>query len=281
MKFGVLMFCTDESIDPRELGRAAEDEGFESLFVPEHTHIPTSRATAYPGGGELPREYTRTLDPFVTLTAVAAVTEHLRLGFGICLLVERDPIITGKEVASLDLLSSGRVLFGVGAGWNREEMADHGTDPTTRFDLLTERIEAVKRIWTEDEAAYQGKHVAFDPIWSWPKPVQRPHPPVLVGGEAPSAIDRVLAHGDEWLPRGRVPDLEARVEDLHRRTEQLGRPRLPVSVFGADPSPERIESYAAAGVTRCILPLPSAPADDVLPVLRSHARLVENFNADH
>ncbi len=277
MDFGVFMFSTDEAMHPRELGRAVEDHGFDSLFLPEHTHIPTSRESPYPGGGELPREYLRTLDPFVALSAVAAVTEHLRLGFGICLLVERDPITTAKEVATLDHLSGGRVLFGVGAGWNREEMANHGTDPSTRFALLAERVEAMKRIWTQEEASFHGEHVDFDDIWSWPKPVQQPHPPVLVGGEGPSAIDRVLAYGDQWFPRGRVRDLPDRVVEFHRRTEELGRPRMPVSVFGTRPDEATIESYEEAGVTRCVFPLPSASADEVLPTLSSHAQLVERY----
>ncbi len=277
MDFGVVMFSTDEAIDPRELGRAAEDEGFESLFVPEHTHIPSSRETPFPSGGDLPREYARTFDPFVALTAVAAVTQRLKLGFGICLVVERDPIVTAKEVASLDHLSDGRVLFGVGAGWNREEMAHHGTDPRTRYALLAERVEAMKRIWTEEEASYHGDHVDFEGVWSWPKPAQRPHPPVLVGGEGPSALDRVLAYGEGWLPRSNTPDLEDRIRELHRRTDELGRARPPVTVFRAPADPAVLEGYAQAGVSRCLLNLPSAPADVVLPVLREHAELVRRF----
>src|ERR671936_1276605 len=182
MRFGVAMFPTDYSMEPAELARMAEERGFESLFFPEHTHIPASRRTPYPPGGELPDEYSHTLDPFVALTAAAAATERLRIGTGICLVVERDPIVTAKEVASLDRLSGGRFLFGVGAGWNREEMANHGTDPRRRHELMRERVEAMKAIWTEDEASYHGRYVDFDRIWAWPKPLQRPHPPVIVGG---------------------------------------------------------------------------------------------------
>ena len=200
MKFGIGMFPTDYAIGPAELGRACEERGFDSLYYPEHTHIPASRETPFPGGGELPRMYTRLLDPFVSLSAVAAVTEKLRLGFGVCLVVERDPIVTAKEVATLDFLSGGRVDFGVGAGWNVEEMANHGTDPDKRFRLQRERVEAMKEIWTQDDAEYHGQLVDFDPLWSWPKPAQKPHPPILIGNNGPNALKRVLRYGDGWMP---------------------------------------------------------------------------------
>src|SRR5438067_39900 len=200
MKLGLAMFPTDDAVRPAELGRIAEEHGFESLFLPEHTHIPASRRSPYPGGGELPREYSHTYDPFVALATAADATERITLATGICLVVERDPITTAKEVASLDHLSNGRFLFGVGAGWNREEMENHGTDPRRRFSLMRERVEAMKAIWTQDEAEYHGEHVDFDPIWSWPKPVQEPHPPVLIGGNGEKVIDRVVAFGHEWMP---------------------------------------------------------------------------------
>jgi probable F420-dependent oxidoreductase len=265
MKFGVAMFPTDYAIDPVALGRLAEERGFESLFFPEHTHIPVSRRTPYPGGGELPRHYSHTYDPFVALAAVAASTERLLVATGICLVVERDPIVTAKEVASLDRLSGGRFLFGVGAGWNREEMENHGTDPARRFSLMRERVEAMKAIWTQDEAEYHGRHVDFDPIWSWPKPLQDPHPPVLVGGNAQKVIDRVLAFGDEWMPN-RVTDpaeLKARIADLRRRASEAGRGRIPVTFFGVKPEPETVERYADAGVDRCVFFVPPAEAADV------------------
>ncbi|HET9772410.1 MAG TPA: TIGR03619 family F420-dependent LLM class oxidoreductase, partial [Acidimicrobiia bacterium] len=179
MRIGITMFPTSYAIRVTDLGRAVEERGFESLFVPEHTHIPTSRRSDWPGGGPLPEEYRHTLDPFAALAAVAAVTERIRLGTGICLVVERDPITTAKEVATLDLLSGGRFEFGVGGGWNLEEMANHGTDPATRFALLRERLLAMREIWTNDEAEFHGRFVDFEPLWQWPKPVQRPHPPVL------------------------------------------------------------------------------------------------------
>src|SRR5262245_15820494 len=181
--FGVLMFPTAYAIPPNRLAAAAEARGFESLFFPEHTHIPASRRTPWPGGAELPREYSHTLDPFVGLAAAAAATRTLRLGTGICLLTERDPIVTAKEVATLDLISGGRFEFGIGAGWNVEEMANHGTAFDTRFRVMVDRAKAMQAIWTEDEAAYHGEFTSFEPIWSWPKPVQKPHPPILLGGE--------------------------------------------------------------------------------------------------
>jgi probable F420-dependent oxidoreductase len=271
MRFGLTIFPTDYAIGPAELARAAEDAGFEALLFAEHTHIPTNRDTPRPGGGELPRRYWHTLDPFVALTAAAMATERLRVGTGICLVVERDPITTAKEVASVDLLSGGRFEFGVGAGWNREEMRNHGTDPEGRFSLMRERIEAMKAIWTQDEAEYHGEHVDFDPIWSWPKPVQQPHPPILVGGTGPKALDRVLRYGDEWMPN-RVADpadLGPRIAELR---ERAGR-HVPVTYFGADASDEFVAALAAAGVDRTLLQLPDAGADEVLPLVERYAEL--------
>ena len=202
MKFGASIFLTDYAIGPVELGQACEERGFESLFFLEHTHIPTSRRTPYPGGDELPKQYADTLDPFVALGAIAATTERLRLGTGITLVIERDPIVLAKEVATLDLISGGRVLFGVGGGWNREEMENHGTDPTRRWKLLRERIEAMKALWTEDEPQYHGEFVDFDPVWQWPKPVQKPHPPILLGNAGEGALRRAVSYADGWMPIG-------------------------------------------------------------------------------
>ncbi|MGZ4179004.1 MAG: LLM class F420-dependent oxidoreductase, partial [Solirubrobacteraceae bacterium] len=200
MDFGIGYFPTHDAISPGAIARLAEERGHESLFFAEHTHIPAARDSEYPGGGALPRKYIHTYDLFVALTAAAEATSTLRVGSGICLVIERDPITTAKEVASIDHLSGGRLEFGVGAGWNREEMANHGTDPRTRMRLMKERIEAMKAIWTQVEASYSGEFVSFDRIWSWPKPAQRPHPPVLVGGLGPTVEDRVLAFGDAWFP---------------------------------------------------------------------------------
>ena len=254
MELGLANFLTDYGMAPAELGRQAEQRGFESLFLPEHTHIPVSRDTPYPGGGELPPEYSHTLDPFVALGAVAAVTGRLKLGTGVCLVIERDAIVTAKEVATLDHLSGGRFLFGVGAGWNIEEMRNHGTDPSTRFRRMRESVEAMKAIWTEDEAEYHGKLIDFDPIWIWPKPVQKPHPPVLVGGLGEKVLDRVAAYGDEWIPN-RVQSPEAlgeRIQELQRRAESAGRGPIPVTVFGAKPEVRLLERLRAAGVTRSL-----------------------------
>jgi probable F420-dependent oxidoreductase len=271
VRFGLTIFPTDYSIGPAQLGRAAEDAGFEALLFAEHTHIPASLESQRPHGGELPRRYWHTLDPFVALTAVATVTERLRVGTGICLVVERDPITTAKEVASVDLLSGGRFEFGVGAGWNREEMANHGTDPATRFSLMRERIEAMKAIWTQEEASYHGKHVSFDRIWSWPKPIQQPHPPVLVGGTGPKALDRVLSYGDVWMPNrvAEPADLKPRIAELR---ERAGR-HFPVTYFGADPTDEFVSALADAGVDRALLQLPDGDADTVLPLVEQYAEL--------
>lgn len=277
MRYGVSMFPTRYSIGPADLARAVEERGFESLFFPEHTHIPTSRRSPWPGGPDLPEEYRETLDPFLALTAAAVVTERLLLGTGICLVVERDPIITAKEVATLDLLSGGRFLFGVGGGWNREEMENHGTDPTTRFAVLRERVLAMKEIWASDEAEFHGRYVDFDPLWAWPKPVQRPHPPVLVAGNGPKTLERVIEYGDGWIPipgRGTVTLSEgtARLREL---AKEQGRPPIPVTVFGARPKPEILAHYAEAGVDRVLLQLPSIEAAEALTLLDTYANIAE------
>jgi probable F420-dependent oxidoreductase len=253
MNFGVAMFATDEGIRPADLARLVEGSGFESLFFPEHTHIPATRESDAPRGGELPREYSRTYDLFVALTEAACATERLRIGSGICLIVERDPIATAKAVASLDVLSGGRLLLGIGAGWNREEMRNHGTDPDRRFALMKHRVRAMKEIWTSEEASYESPYVAFQRIWAWPKPVQRPHPPILVGGNGAHAIDRVLAYGDEWLPEPE-PGLIGRIAGLQRRAREVGLDEIPVTVYGAQPAD--VEAYRDAGVHRCVFWVP-------------------------
>ena len=277
MQLGITMFPTDYSIGPAELARACEERGFESLFVPEHTHIPASRRTAYPGGTELPKEYSHTLDPFTALAAAAAVTTTLKLGTGVCLVIERDPIVLAKEVASLDHISGGRFLFGIGGGWNREEMENHGTDPRTRWRLLRERVEAMRAIWSTDEAEYHGEFVDFEAIWSWPKPVQQPGPPVLVGGSGPRTLDRVLRYGDGWMPIGtRAEGLHGKIGELQQRAKEIGRDPIPVSVFGARPRREALDELEAAGAERTILWIPPAPADTVLPILDRYAELITN-----
>ncbi len=252
MDFGIGYFPTHDAVGPGEIARLSEERGFESLFFAEHTHIPAARDSEYPGGGQLPRKYIHTYDLFVGLTAAAAATSTLRIGSGICLIIERDPITTAKEVASLDHLSGGRFEFGVGAGWNREEMANHGTDPRKRMRVMKERIEAMKAIWTEDEASYSGEFVSFDRIWSWPKPAQRPHPPVLVGGLGPTVEDRVLDFGDEWFPNWTENVLE-RADALRDRADR----HIGISVMGVHADPDEIEQCMKAGCRRVVHWVPS------------------------
>jgi probable F420-dependent oxidoreductase len=266
MEFGIAIFPTDRSIGVAELSHEVEARGFESFWLPEHTHIPVSRETPYPSGSELPEYYKRILDPFVALTVAATSTSRLKLGFGVVLLVERDPIITAKEVATLDLVSGGRVILGVGGGWNLEEMRNHGTDPRLRFKLLRERVEAMREIWTREEAEYHGELVDFDPIWSWPKPVQE-HLPVLVGGNAENTLKRVIAYGDGWIPNARRSQLEVQIPEFHRLCEESGRGRLPVTVYGTRRTEEAVESFRRLGVDRLVFWMPSAPYDEVMPVL--------------
>jgi probable F420-dependent oxidoreductase len=267
MDFGIVVF-NGYPMSPVKLGRAVEERGFESLFYAEHTHIPvnTQRADGRPA-----IDYARTYDPFVALAAAAAVTGTLRLGTGVCLVTQRDPIITAKEVASLDHLSGGRFLFGVGAGWNREELANHGTDPRTRMALMAERVQAMRTIWTQDEAQYHGDRVDFDPIWSWPKPAQHPHPPVLVGGNGPGAEDRVLEYGDGWLPQcgplESVGELRTRVASLRRRAVDAGRGPVPVTLFGVPYDRGLVDQIAEAGVDRCLFPVVGDTEADVLALL--------------
>ncbi len=278
MKFGAFIFLTDYSIGPVELGQACEERGFESLFFPEHTHIPTSRRSPFPGGGELPKHYADTLDPFVALGAIAATTQRLKLGTGISLVIQRDPIVLAKEVASLDLISGGRVIFGIGGGWNREEMENHGTDPTRRWKLLRERVEAMKALWTEDEPEYHGEFVDFDPVWQWPKPLQTPHPPILLGNNGEGALRRVVSYADGWMPIGARTNVEERMAELNRLAREAGRDPIPVTVSAASPDAEAVEQFVEWGVERCTFALPSAPADEVLPLLDEHAKLIEQFS---
>ncbi len=249
MKFGIAIFPTDYAISMGELAPAVEQAGFESLWVAEHSHIPVSRLSPYPAGGELPRMYMHTMDPFIALTAAALATKTLLVGTGICLLIERDPIHTAKEVASVDLLSNGRFIFGIGGGWNREEMADHGTAFETRWKLLRERVEAMKALWRDDEAEYHGDMVHVEKSWFWPKPAQKPHPPIILGGNGPNTLNRVVAYCDGWMPN-RGAALE-RVTELQQMAEAAGRGHIPVSFYPRANAAD-IERAAAAGVERCI-----------------------------
>lgn len=256
MDTGIAFFATHYALDPANIARLVEQRGHAALFFPEHSHIPAERRTPYPAGGDLPERYVHTYDLFVTMTAAAAATTKLRIGSGVCLLMQRDPIHTAKEVASIDVLSGGRVEFGIGLGWNREEMENHGTDPRTRTRLLRERIEAVKAIWTQDEASYAGEFVNFEKIWSWPKPAQRPHPPVILGGNGPSVIDRVLDYADGWMPNYSPNGILDRAKQLRERAERL----MDLQIMGIPADPKVIEQYAEAGFSRAMYWAPSATA---------------------
>jgi len=274
VKFGVAIFPTDYAISMSELAPAAEDLGFESLWVAEHSHIPVSRESPYPAGGELPKHYWHTMDPFVALTAAAVASKTIKVGTGICLLIERDPIHTAKETASLDLLSNGRFIFGIGGGWNREEMADHGTDFGTRWKLLREKTEAVKAIWTTDPSEYHGDMVDFGPMWSYPKPVQRPHPPVILGGSGPKILERVVRYADGWMPnRG---DAVGRIPELQRMAADAGRGRIPVTYYPRATA-EDIERVASAGVERCIWYVPAEGRDNALARLEQLGKLIRPY----
>ncbi|HEY0229300.1 MAG TPA: LLM class F420-dependent oxidoreductase [Mycobacterium sp.] len=275
MKIGISTFVNVDSIDPVSLARAIEERGFESLVIAEHTHIPASRESAYPGGGELPQHYYRTLDPFVTLAAAAAVTSKIELFTGIALLIERDPIITAKEAASIDLISGGRFVFGVGAGWNIEELRDHGTDPKTRGALLDERIEAIRALWTDEPAEYHGKFVDFPPSYSRPKPVQQPHPPIYIGGNSNATVKRVIRHQAGWISNPHP------LEDITQRVNQLrdgAGHDVPLAMFGTPY--DDLDYWRAAedlGYGQLALFLPTRPLDETLRLLDKFAAKVREY----
>ena len=292
MKHGVQFFPSAESMSPIRFARAAEERGFESVFFPDHTHVPLGRHDGGTPGEDVPDYYRTVMDPIVALGAAAAATERIRLGTAICLVVERDPIILAKQIASLDQLSGGRILLGAGAGWNEEEMRNHGTDPTTRFTLLRERIEAMTAIWTEDEASYDGDLVRFADLWSWPKPVQRPRPPVLLGGGGPTVLQRAVRYADGWMPFREgmeqvtddltgdpepfEADLEQRIVELGELAVAAGRDRLPVTLFNPCPHPAALERYGRMGVERVVFWLPTRPEADLLPILDGLQNLLPN-----
>jgi probable F420-dependent oxidoreductase len=277
MRVGVFYFPTDYGIDIRELARAAEERGFESLLLPEHTHIPTSRRTPYPGGGELPKAYSHTHDPFVALSFAAAATRKILLGTGICLIPQRDPIVTAKSVASLDQLSNGRFIFGIGGGWNVDEMENHGARYETRFKLMRERILAMKALWTQEEAAFHGEMVNFDSVWLYPKPAQRPHPPILLGGSSEHTLKRVVEFCDGWLPIAR-PGFNPKeaVARLRQAASAAGRDlsTLPISVFAAPADEAVLAEYHELGIQRAVLAIPDLSRDEILGVLDKYARLI-------
>ena len=277
MRIGVFYFPVDYGIDISELARALEERGFDSLYLPEHTHIPTSRRTPFPGGGELPKRYSHTHDPFVALSFAAAATKKLMLGTGICLIPERDPIVTAKCVASLDQLSGGRFVFGIGGGWNVEEMENHGAQYKTRFKLMRERILAMKAIWTADEAAYHGDMVSFDPVWSWPKPAQKPHPPILLGGETDYTLRRVVEYCDGWFPRPqRGWDIRHERDRLKKMADERGRDfaSLFISVFRAPPDAAALADYREAGIQEAVLEISDQGRDEILKLLDKYVPLL-------
>ena len=280
MHFGASIFFTDYSISPGELAKALESRGFESLWAAEHSHIPLSRKSPWGGGGDLPKQYYDVMDPFVALTAAAAVTTKLNLGTGVCLVNQRDPIQTAKLVASIDQISNGRFLFGVGNGWNQDEMENHGTVFATRHKLVRERIEAMRAIWTQTKAEYHGEFVNFDPMMTWPKPVQKPHPPVIVGGAYPYAARRAARYGDGWMPLGGRPgqygDVFDYVPKFREMLKAAGREpaSCPVSLFGSTDDIDILKRYRDLGIVRVSIGLPAAKADTILPILDKCARLV-------
>ena len=275
MDIGVYFFSTAYSIGIEELAVELEERGFESMLIPEHTHIPASRRTPWPGGGDLPKEYYHTYDPFVALSFAAAATKSLKIGTGICLLPQRDPIVTAKSVASLDELSGGRVVFGIGGGWNVDEMENHGAQYSSRFKLLRENVLAMKQLWTEEQAEFHGEFVDFDPAFCWPKPLQTPHPPIILGGETDYTLKRVVEFCDGWLPRPRA-DIKDGMKRLRRIADEGERnlETISVTVFGAPPKLEKLEQYRGMGVDRALLQIPTQDRESCLRVLDSYMPLL-------
>lgn len=281
MDFGVCIFPTEDAMHPAELAMALEDRGFESYWVAEHTHIPADRRSPWPGGAVLPQMYYETMDPFVALTAAATATTKLKVGTGICLVVERDPIVTAKEVASIDHISGGRFLFGIGGGWNAEEMENHGTDFRSRFKLMRERVEAMKAIWADDPAEYRGDFVDFGPIFSKPKPVQAPHPPIHVGGSSPHGPRRAARYGNGWMPiSGRggtmLDDIATLAEECKKNDRDVSE--IELSLYMAPPDIDSAKMHEDGGVRRFIFGLPPAPTETIIPLLDRYAEIISAVN---
>ena len=282
MDLGVFSFNTEYTLPADELARECEARGFESLWLPEHTHIPASRESQYPGGGELPEEYAHMSDPFIGLAAAAAVTTRLKLGTGISLVTEHDPIVQAKQVASLDRISHGRFIFGIGAGWNKEEMTNHGTPPAKRWKVLTERVQAMKALWTQDEASYHGEFVNFDRVWSYPKPLTTPHPPILMGSlSSRLGRQRVVELCDGWIPvETAIDDMPAAIADLHDKARAAGRDpaSIPISFFLVHaPGMGRLARYRELGAVRTVVRAPTAGRDEVLPFLDKYAEIARQL----
>jgi probable F420-dependent oxidoreductase len=283
LNFGTSMFFTDYSMAPGELGKALEERGFESVWAPEHSHIPLSRKTPFPAGGDVPKRYYDAMDPFVTLTVAAMATKTLKVGTGVCLVAQRDPIQTAKLVASIDQVSGGRFLFGIGNGWNQDEMENHGTIFTTRHKLARERVEAMKAIWTQTKPEYHGEFVNFDPMMAWPKPVQKPHPPVIVGGAFPYSARRAIRYGEGWIPqaaRGGYSEIADMIPEFRKMATEAGRdPKsIEITVWFPKQDPDLMKRYEELGVARVVFNLDSEKADKVLPVIDSLAGLMRKVN---
>ena len=283
LAFGASMFFTDYSMTPGELGQALEARGFESVWAPEHSHIPLSRKTPFPGGGDLPKKYADAMDPFVTLTAAAMATKKLKVGTGVCLVAQRDPIQTAKLVASIDNVSSGRFLFGIGNGWNQDEMENHGTVFARRHKLARERVEAMKAIWTQAKPVYHGEFVNFDPMMAWPKPVQKPHPPVIVGGAFPYSARRAIRYGEGWIPqaaRGGYSEIADMIPRFRDMAAQAGRDpgSIEITVWFPRRDADLMKRYRDLGVSRVVFNLESEKADKVLPELDAITTLMRQLN---
>jgi probable F420-dependent oxidoreductase len=283
LNFGASMFFTDYSMPPGALGTALEERGFESVWAPEHSHIPLSRKTPFPAGGDLPKKYYDAMDPFVTLTMAAAATKKLKVGTGVCLVAQRDPIQTAKLVASIDQVSGGRFLFGIGNGWNRDELEDHGTVFESRHKVARERVEAMKAIWTQSKAEYHGEFVNFDPMMTWPKPVQKPHPPVIVGGAFPYSARRAIRYGDGWIPqasRGAYSEIADMIPEFRKMAAEAGRDasKIEITVWFPKKEADLMKRYQDLGVSRVVFNLESEKADAILPVIDGWATLMRQVN---
>ena len=283
LKFGVSMFFTDYSMSAPDLGQALEARGFESVWAPEHSHIPLSRKTPFPAGGDLPKKYYDAMDPFVTLTAAAIATKTLKIGTGVCLVAQRDPIQTAKLVASIDNVSGGRFLFGIGNGWNQDEMENHGTAMATRHKRARENVEAMKVIWTQSKAEYHGEFVNFDPMMTWPKPVQKPHPPVIVGGAFPYSARRAIRYGDGWIPqaaRGGYKEIGDLIPEFRKMAAEAGRDpaSIAITVWFPRKDPDLMKRYADMGVERVVFNVESEAAETALPAIDEIAALMRKVN---
>jgi probable F420-dependent oxidoreductase len=284
LHFGASMFFTDYSMAPGELGKSLEERGFESVWAPEHSHIPLTRKSPFPAGGDLPKKYYDAMDPFVSLTTAAAATKTLKVGTGVCLVAQRDPIQTAKLVASIDQVSNGRFLFGIGNGWNRDEMENHGTVFESRHKLARERVEAMKAIWTQSKPEYHGEFVNFDPMMTWPKPVQKPHPPVIVGGAFPYSARRAIRYGDGWIPqasRGAYAEIADMIPEFRKMATEAGRDasKIEITVWFPKKDADVMKRYQDLGVSRVVFNLESEKADTILPVIDSWSTLMRQVNA--